>query len=632
MRKPRSLLGPAATAFVLVLGVVAASRPAVAQQQTDCLVLRRIDRGGLIFNPGSAVRVEGTPEEFKLTYPPDRRNTYWNAEWKVDARAGEARWTQVTDRGDIQNPSPATLDVHYSVPPRSWCKGESRRFVVNLRLESVRNERGQTNLGAATNTPHFSFGDLPEDKGKGGDIDVFLGSLYERIGDGDHAGNGIWLLREARLPGSEAVLSMKLEGAWGGLEIKYIYAYLQPNEPRPPEPGETPPGPTPGPSPGPSGPGLACGFTLGPEILAKWQALGGENGRLGCPTANQTTAPTSPQGSEGYWVPFGKGEGAVVIQVTSGPGAGKTSSVDGCFYKLYKQLGGPAGWLGMPLGDAYEIPGGSRQDFEGGYLLWNATTYVCTAYAKGTAPPAPGGGTTTGSGPGGGTGGGGTGGGIGASTTPTAPPPPPKPQATPEPYTGGSGMILQAARRRVAAGQLVTVPIWLVRSTDVANLNAEVAYDAGVVAVEGAVQKGNLLSNSLFSANPNRGGQVLFGFAGTTGVSGTGTVAYLSFRAVGSPGSRTPLTLAVTTINRPGGAVPPISLINGEIEIVGPGSEQLAGDCDGDGRTTELDALCALQMSVQLIPVKMNLDVDASGDVTSRDSVLLLGRALGKNP
>ncbi len=56
----------------------------------------------------------------------------------------------------------------------------------------------------------------------------------------------------------------------------------------------------------------------------------------------------------------------------------------------------------------------------------------------------------------------------------------------------------------------------------------------------------------------------------------------------------------------------------------------LKGDCDGDGKSTELDALCALEMSTRIRAVNLTMDVDNSGDVSSRDAVLILQRAIGK--
>jgi hypothetical protein len=56
----------------------------------------------------------------------------------------------------------------------------------------------------------------------------------------------------------------------------------------------------------------------------------------------------------------------------------------------------------------------------------------------------------------------------------------------------------------------------------------------------------------------------------------------------------------------------------------------VTGDCDGDGRLTPLDARCALEMSVQLTPVRLILDIDNSKDVTSRDAALILQKAVGR--
>ena len=115
----------------------------------------------------------------------------------------------------------------------------------------------------------------------------------------------------------------------------------------------------------------------------------------------------------------------------------------------------------------------------------------------------------------------------------------------------------------------------------------------------------------------------------------------------------------MSTINAPGGALLNIDRIDGEVLIYnkdgtfpsppppdnggspvqpwGGGSPALPsppnmqqGDCDGDGSLTELDALCALEISTQLRPSAPLMDVDNSGDVTSRDAVLILQRALGK--
>lgn len=196
-----------------------------------------------------------------------------------------------------------------------------------------------------------------------------------------------------------------------------------------------------------------------------------------------------------------------------------------------------------------------------------------------------------------------------------------------EPNTSLKGMTLQVAQRRVTAGELAMVPVWLVNGQGVANMNFDLTYDANVVRPEGTIVKGNLMDIALLSANPNTSGVIHAGFAQDVNLNGTGTIAYIPFRAVGKAGDRTTVMPTVTTINSQVGTALGIDRIPGEIVILEPG-ENLGGDCDGDGSITTLDALCALEMSVQLRSPLPALDADNNGSVTSRDAAILLQRAL----
>jgi hypothetical protein len=187
-------------------------------------------------------------------------------------------------------------------------------------------------------------------------------------------------------------------------------------------------------------------------------------------------------------------------------------------------------------------------------------------------------------------------------------------------------MTLQAGQRHVEEGATVTVPVWLIKATNLANMNFELRYNAGVARTEGSVSRGSLMENTMLSSNAGVSGVARVGFARTRGLSGTGSVVNIPFKAVGKPGDRTPLTLTLTTVNDPSGHVPSVCLINGEIAIVGKAA---VGECDGDGRLTESDALCALEMSVNLRPVNLAVDMDGDGNVTSRDAVLILQKAVG---
>jgi hypothetical protein len=189
-------------------------------------------------------------------------------------------------------------------------------------------------------------------------------------------------------------------------------------------------------------------------------------------------------------------------------------------------------------------------------------------------------------------------------------------------------MTLQAGQRRANSGELVYVPVWLINANNnVANMNFELTYDPAVAIPEGDILAGNMLGGVLFSSNPKQPGVILFGFASVSDLSGTGTVAYVPFRLVGPAGSRTPLNLQVTTINNMAGSIPAIDRIPGEIVVLREG-EEAGGDCNGDGYLSSVDALCALQISVQLRPVLMTLDIDKNGSITSRDATIILQEAL----
>ena len=235
------------------------------------------------------------------------------------------------------------------------------------------------------------------------------------------------------------------------------------------------------------------------------------------------------------------------------------------------------------------------------------TTGGGTAGQAGTATPVPG----------------------GAGDNPDVPgasiPPPDFP--SPQPSNVG-GLTIQAGQRLVVAGGFVWVPVYLLRSGNVANMNFEIEYSASVAVIEGDPVQGNLLGNHIFRANPNDRGIVRVGVAGTSGIFGSGTVAWLPFRAVGQPGDVTQLTVTVSTINTPDGTVPRIDRIHGRI-IITDRNGQVPGDCNGDAILTEFDAFCALEMSVQLRPVDLVLDMNGDGQVTSRDATLILQRVLG---
>jgi len=71
------------------------------------------------------------------------------------------------------------------------------------------------------------------------------------------------------------------------------------------------------------------------------------------------------------------------------------------------------------------------------------------------------------------------------------------------------------------------------------------------------------------------------------------------------------------------GESPPLSIMNGEIALIGE-TKRLPGDVDGDGRLTARDAMSVLRMSVGKQAPNPAADMDEDGKITSRDATMIL--------
>ena len=127
------------------------------------------------------------------------------------------------------------------------------------------------------------------------------------------------------------------------------------------------------------GGGMACDVALSPPIFQKWTEMGGKSGRLGCPSARESTSVKTLAGSVGHEADFSDNGGSAILWHASGPHAGQTYVVTGCNYRLYVQYGGPRGWLGLPIGEPANNPDGQTQAFEGGVINFMRTDRSCTA-------------------------------------------------------------------------------------------------------------------------------------------------------------------------------------------------------------------------------------------------------------
>ncbi len=185
-------------------------------------------------------------------------------------------------------------------------------------------------------------------------------------------------------------------------------------------------------------------------------------------------------------------------------------------------------------------------------------------------------------------------------------------------------MTLLANDYQVARNMDVYVPLHLLNPTNVKNMDFALHYDDNVVKlIEPTVVEGNLPLLG-FRANPGRPGTVLLAFAQNEPITTTGQLARLHFQAVGTPGSRTPLSLTVTRVDDPAGRPLPIKLVDGSIEIVKDKTKIPKGSCCGLDKLVLEDALCALEMSVKLRQENLNMDMDNSGHVDSRDAAIII--------
>lgn len=105
-----------------------------------------------------------------------------------------------------------------------------------------------------------------------------------------------------------------------------------------------------------------------------WADHGYETGYLSYPTTTTADTPRNP----GVFSHFlgADGHGASVYW-SSDSGA---HSVQGTIRQKWAQLGWEDSYLGFPTSNEYDIPGGKRSDFEGGYIIWNASTGIATDY------------------------------------------------------------------------------------------------------------------------------------------------------------------------------------------------------------------------------------------------------------
>jgi GH25 family lysozyme M1 (1,4-beta-N-acetylmuramidase) len=107
-------------------------------------------------------------------------------------------------------------------------------------------------------------------------------------------------------------------------------------------------------------------------IRAHWAALGWERSALGYPTTDETVTP----GGVGRYNHFA-GSGGSSIYWTPTTGA---HEIQGAIRARWAALGWERGQLGFPVSDEYAIPGGRRNDFVHGSIIWTPSTGAIPTY------------------------------------------------------------------------------------------------------------------------------------------------------------------------------------------------------------------------------------------------------------
>lgn len=123
-------------------------------------------------------------------------------------------------------------------------------------------------------------------------------------------------------------------------------------------------------------------FPMYGAIGAKWNEMGGARSRMGNPVGSQFGG-LKNGGAAQYF------QGGAIVW---SPATGAKISV-GAIRSVWLSTGATNGKLGYPKTDEYAISGGARQDYEGGYVTWEArtgrTAVVYPAPVKVTDAPIP---------------------------------------------------------------------------------------------------------------------------------------------------------------------------------------------------------------------------------------------------
>lgn len=206
---------------------------------------------------------------------------------------------------------------------------------------------------------------------------------------------------------------------------------------------------------------------------------------------------------------------------------------------------------------------------------------------------------------------------------PTATPQPtPIPVATPVPVAMPTDAILTVESRTAPPGATVLVPVWLEKAREINSLEFNLFYNPSIAEIVN-VHQGSRTSTTSFSYNAEIPGVIRFGTTAARDVDSDGSAAVVEFKIIGERGSSSPITLADSAVGDSQGRLRTIILVPGRLAVDDP----IAGDGNGDGNITAIDALIALRMFAGLAEEDLAMDVNNDGRVTPEDARQLLAMA-----
>jgi len=192
-------------------------------------------------------------------------------------------------------------------------------------------------------------------------------------------------------------------------------------------------------------------------------------------------------------------------------------------------------------------------------------------------------------------------------------------------------MELQTCHIVAKPGATVDVPVYLLKSVDLAALNFELSYDPAVIKLAGNPTYGPAMSSPIiqpiWAAHSDHPGNLRIGFVSKAGGSASGVILSVPFTVIGPAGSRTTLELKVTTANGANGTAETILIAPGDLVVEAPPPPPPPSP---PPVFSALDAMKALQMSVGMIPTDMKYDVDKNGQVTANDARLILQQVVAQ--